>query len=155
MMSVLQVRVGFDLGLYSSEEVGVWVDAKLAATASPSKILLELTTIARRSKDEIVRLLARLDGQRASAECTHMELAVLSALYRARRLNLREAISRMSTCALNGDGLTQLQIDTIFQIDDELCLAEEGTHVTVAQARRDFEAFIATLPDLSFTVYEA
>ncbi len=98
-MSVTQVSarrlsLGFSYGLYSLEDVGAWVDARILESPEDiSEALLSLTSLKNRHRVDISNDLRALAGEARKDVLARIELSVLLELHQRGRMTL-EVISQ-------------------------------------------------------------
>ena len=136
------LRVGFERGLYSRDDVRAWVDAEIAARDVLPPDLLELATMAHRHDVEIVALLAALDGDVPVEVVARMEIAILGELYHRGRLSFRDTVGALETCRAWTPGLPESIGDAILQLACAYDVAAYGSYGTLDEVRAELGRFL-------------
>ncbi|MFK8000403.1 MAG: hypothetical protein AB8H86_12445 [Polyangiales bacterium] len=88
--TALELRVGFDVGLYSRVDVEAWVERRILEEESPAEELLELATLSPRSDSEIALLLDGLVPQKSDTFALYVRS--VARMFHAKRLSPRAAL---------------------------------------------------------------
>lgn len=137
------LRVGFDHGLFTREDVRHWVDRQLETRDVLPSELLDLTTLAHKRDDEIVKLLAALESPSTPCVLARLTLAVFAALYRRGNVSMGDCIARLASLLSWSDGLTgdeRARLDTLECAYD---LAVYGTYGSVEDVEDDLKQFLS------------
>jgi hypothetical protein len=138
------LAVGFELGLYSRDDVAEWVPEAVDRVDVLPDPLLELTTLKGKQDVDIVTLLYQLGPARRPAERARDRFAVLHELLTTNRINLGDAARQMYRIALE-----DLSPDdeggeyfACLSLDDQYDLARDGTYGTLDDVRRGVVDFL-------------
>ena len=132
------LHVGFDLGFYDRAQLDAWVTHAIEALEAIPDPLLELATLAHRSDQEIVDLLAELAAPGSWEERARIEIGMLAEMEAKGRLELGAAIGR--SLFASTDAAFELRGE-LYGIEDAYELARAGAYGSVEEARREYRAF--------------
>ena len=138
----LLVRVAFDHGAMSRAAVAEWVTARVLEAETVEGPLLDLSSLAGLSNEDVSALLRALSPGASVVEEARMTAAVLGRLVERGRLDIDDAIHSLASWCRGGEGLDE-RLQEIDWIEEGLYLAREqifGTREEVEQAFRDLAA---------------
>jgi hypothetical protein len=131
--------VGFEMGLYSREDLATWVDAEVARRDRLPDPLLELTVLRCKHDVDIAALLRGLAGDVPGTDRATLELGTLRELVEDGHVPVRQAAYQALRIA-NAIGW-DVYCEAIGLVD-LFDLAEAGTYGSVEDAEREFLAFL-------------
>ena len=146
---LVTLRLGFEEGLFTRDDVRTWVDLEIVRVRELPAALLELSTLTHKSDHEIVELLRALEPDVSAAIQANVAVAVLGAQYLAGRVTLRDAVSRLYSMAAFNEGLSEDERSLIYELDSALDLAAESIYGTLEEVRTQLDAFFAERPLVS------
>jgi hypothetical protein len=146
-LELTALRIGFEEGLYSRDDVRAWVDREIAAREQLAPEILELATMAHKPDQEVVALLKGLEPETSAEDEALMELAALGELYRQGKGSLATTISRLYCLANSGKGLSEDQCSAIYHLECALDLVDCGIGI-VDEVRVELEEFLASYPPI-------
>jgi len=113
---VLSLRVRFALGLASRADAADWVTAEVTRRDAIDGALLELSSLAGKTDQDVVDLLTTLaPDEESAARC---EIGLLGSLLRTRRRGLAEVVSRLVHLA---EALDEEARVWAIGLEDDLC----------------------------------
>lgn len=136
--TALELRVGFDVGLYSRDDVASWVDDSILAADQPCDALLELATLCHRSDTEVAGLLDELSEPLRSEERFLLYVKAIGALYEKGSLDLGGALHALRQ-QLMFETPSEYELDGLH---DAYALAVQGTYGTLAEVEQAFRRFL-------------
>jgi len=139
--SALEMKLGLEMGLFTREDVGRWVDCEVARLAVLPDPLLELTTLGGKHDVDIANLLAALGPQPRRDLCARIELSILRELVSSGRIPIERAVVWASRIAEDVSWEVYVRF---LGLEDEYQLAEEGRHGSVADVERRFREELDT-----------
>lgn len=92
--------LGFEMGLYSRDDVSDWVNRALSEVETVDAPLLDLTTLRDKDDTEIVKLLDQLGDCATNADRGRIRLGVLYQLLTAGKIDLGRTTSQLYHIAL-------------------------------------------------------
>ena len=134
------LRLALIAGLVDRRAVMLWVDARIHESSSPHPALIDLAYAANRPPHEIEHLLGACPGDcdRERSSGLFLALALNSFESGETASSLIRALSR----TWQDEGLTAQVAAEIDRLDDELSLAETGTHGTLETVTRELSEFL-------------
>ncbi len=140
----IALAVGFELGLYSRDDVAEWVTEAVERVDMLPGPLLELTTLKGKHDVGIVKLLYQLGSARSPAEQARDRFAVLRELLITDRVDLSDAVKQMNRIALEdlSPDVDGHEYFACLGLDDQYDLANGGVYGTIDDVRQQVLEFL-------------
>jgi hypothetical protein len=138
-LDALRLLVGFEMALYTRDDVTTWVFAEVNRHEVIPDALLELTVLAGKHDVDIANLLRALVPGVSSQEKAKLKLGTLNALVERELVSLHEA---MIGAARIADEISWETYGEAVGLEDAYALAEQGMYGNVADVERDIRAFL-------------
>ncbi|MFI5296946.1 MAG: hypothetical protein ACHREM_02520 [Polyangiales bacterium] len=136
--SAIEMAVGFDMGLYTRDDVGAWVDVEVERCEALVGPLLDLTTLNGKHDVDIEHLLFDLADRPSDNVRASVALGVLGEMVRRKQLTSRDAICQASRLA---ELISCSEYGAALSLEDQYYLAVAGIHGTLDEVERDIVAF--------------
>jgi hypothetical protein len=135
----LRLLLGFEMGLYSRDDVSTWVFAEVERYDVIPDPLLELTVLAGKHDVDVANLLRALAPEVTPEVRMKMEIGTLREMVACDGISLHRAVSWAASVA--NDVSWDIYCEAI-GLEDAYELAENGTYGTVADVERDIRSFL-------------
>lgn len=139
------LRVGFQLGYYSKDDLAGWADRQIAIVDEPSLELITLSMNKRVDPHDLLMLLRSI-GQTDDQQKIFTEISFIGLLYTSERIPTGEAI-RLLWLLVDEPGVTDEQESFIHSIDQDYYLIIEGIYGKMADVDLELCAFFTTYTD--------
>jgi hypothetical protein len=136
------LAVGLELGRTSRADVSDWVNDTVMRYEKLPDALLELTTLAHRETDEIVKLLRALS---TSEEARLWRIAVTMSAedFRSGACALEPTIERLVAAGHRYSAYETQAASELYYLEDGVTLATDGSWGTLDDVREHLEQFLA------------
>ncbi|MFT5356219.1 MAG: hypothetical protein ACI9KE_003442 [Polyangiales bacterium] len=135
--SALELRIGFEVGLYDRADVASWVDHAILAAATPCDVLLELTTLCHRTSTEIASLLDQLQPS-IVGDTFILHAKAVAMMFRDKRLSAVAALDRLPQVSC---GQTPAE-DEVYNLYERMDLATQGIAGSVSEVEQEITEFL-------------
>jgi hypothetical protein len=142
MVDADTLAVGLELERYSRADVSEWVDADVLRHQRLPDALLELTTLAHRETEEIVKLLRALSTS-DEARLWRIAVTMIAEDYRGGACALEPTVERLVTAGRRYGAYETPAAGELYFLEDGVSLASDGTWGTLEDVREHLEAFLA------------